>query len=119
MNHHDDPTPATRIDDVAIAATTQAGDQGLTIGRTAALLAGLRPGPSEQGGQDMLREAFTSDNAAEPNPVHALERGEIDAAQFEQRPEPSTSSTPTRWSATTSRSACRTRSRGRSPRCAC
>jgi acetyl-CoA acyltransferase len=33
--------PKERIDDVAIAATTQAGDQGLTIGRTAALLAGL------------------------------------------------------------------------------
>ena len=30
-----------RIDDVAIAATTQIGDQGLTLGRTAALLAGL------------------------------------------------------------------------------
>jgi acetyl-CoA acyltransferase len=30
-----------RIDDVAIAATTQTGDQGLTIGRMAALLAGL------------------------------------------------------------------------------
>ena len=29
------------IDDVAIAATTQQGDQGLTIGRTAAILAGL------------------------------------------------------------------------------
>jgi len=33
--------PGERIDDVAIAATTQTGDQGLTIGRTAALLAGL------------------------------------------------------------------------------
>ncbi|SDR16821.1 thiolase family protein [Arthrobacter crystallopoietes] len=33
--------PAARIDDVAIAATTQTGDQALTIGRTAALLAGL------------------------------------------------------------------------------
>jgi acetyl-CoA acyltransferase len=33
--------PADRIDDVAIAATTQQGDQGLTLGRTAALLAGL------------------------------------------------------------------------------
>ncbi|GAA1225344.1 thiolase family protein [Prauserella halophila] len=33
--------PAERIDDVAVAATTQTGDQGLTIGRTAALLAGL------------------------------------------------------------------------------
>ncbi len=31
----------TAIDDVAIAATTQTGDQGLTIGRTSAILAGL------------------------------------------------------------------------------
>ena len=33
--------PQERIDEVAIAATTQQGDQGLTLGRTAALLAGL------------------------------------------------------------------------------
>jgi acetyl-CoA acyltransferase len=33
--------PADRVDEVAIAATSQIGDQGLTIGRTAALLAGL------------------------------------------------------------------------------
>jgi acetyl-CoA acyltransferase len=33
--------PPERVDDVAIAATTQTGDQGLTIGRTAAILAGL------------------------------------------------------------------------------
>jgi acetyl-CoA acyltransferase len=33
--------PPERVDDVAIAATTQTGDQGLTLGRTAALLAGL------------------------------------------------------------------------------
>jgi len=33
--------PKEAIDDVAIAATTQVGDQGLTIGRTAAILAGL------------------------------------------------------------------------------
>jgi acetyl-CoA acyltransferase len=33
--------PKERIDDVAIAATTQAGDQGLTIGRSAAILAGI------------------------------------------------------------------------------
>ena len=33
--------PAERIDEVAIAATTQTGDQGLTLGRTSALLAGL------------------------------------------------------------------------------
>jgi len=30
-----------RVDEVAIAATTQTGDQGLTIGRTSAILAGL------------------------------------------------------------------------------
>jgi acetyl-CoA acyltransferase len=33
--------PPDRVDDVAVAATTQIGDQGLTIGRMAALLAGL------------------------------------------------------------------------------
>jgi len=33
--------PPDRVDEVAIAATSQIGDQGLTIGRTAALLAGL------------------------------------------------------------------------------
>jgi acetyl-CoA acyltransferase len=33
--------PQERFDDVAIAATTQQGDQGLTLGRTAAMLAGL------------------------------------------------------------------------------
>lgn len=33
--------PKDQIDDVAIAATTQTGDQGLTIGRSAAILAGL------------------------------------------------------------------------------
>ena len=34
------PCRPERVDEVAIAATTQIGDQGLTIGRTAALLAG-------------------------------------------------------------------------------
>ncbi len=33
--------PPERVDEVAVAATTQTGDQGLTLGRTAALLAGL------------------------------------------------------------------------------
>ena len=33
--------PKDRVDDVGIAATTQQGDQGLTLGRTAAILAGL------------------------------------------------------------------------------
>lgn len=33
--------PAERIDEVALAATTQTGDQGLTLGRSVAVLAGL------------------------------------------------------------------------------
>lgn len=33
--------PKERIDDVAVAATSQVGDQGLTLGRTTAILAGL------------------------------------------------------------------------------
>ena len=33
--------PPARVEEVAIAATTQIGDQGLTLGRVAALLAGL------------------------------------------------------------------------------
>ncbi|HLU33482.1 MAG TPA: thiolase family protein [Natronosporangium sp.] len=33
--------PPEQVDEVAIAATTQTGDQGLTLGRSAALLAGL------------------------------------------------------------------------------
>ncbi len=33
--------PLNRIDDVGIAATTQQGDQGLTLGRSVAILAGL------------------------------------------------------------------------------
>jgi acetyl-CoA acyltransferase len=35
--------PPERIDDVAMAATAQVGDQGLTLGRDVALLAGLPP----------------------------------------------------------------------------
>src|SRR5690625_63177 len=33
--------PAQRLGEVAIAATTQSGDQGLTLGRTVGMLAGL------------------------------------------------------------------------------
>ncbi|SDE35086.1 thiolase family protein [Auraticoccus monumenti] len=40
MRRHPE-VPAERVDEVAIAATTQTGDQGLTIGRTTALLSGL------------------------------------------------------------------------------
>jgi len=40
LERHQD-LPKSAIDEVAIAATTQQGDQGLTIGRTSAILAGL------------------------------------------------------------------------------
>ena len=40
LRRHPD-LPPERVDEVAIAATTQIGDQGLTLGRMAALLAGL------------------------------------------------------------------------------
>ena len=40
LRRHPD-LPPERIDEVAIAATTQIGDQGLTLGRIAAILAGL------------------------------------------------------------------------------
>ncbi|WP_394160600.1 thiolase family protein [Galactobacter valiniphilus] len=40
LRRHPDLDPAA-IDEVAIAATTQSGDQGLTLGRTVSLLAGL------------------------------------------------------------------------------
>src|SRR3954465_2882033 len=36
-----DSVPPDRIDDVVLAATAQVGDQGLTLGRDVALLAGL------------------------------------------------------------------------------
>ncbi|HLS93560.1 MAG TPA: acetyl-CoA C-acyltransferase, partial [Microbacterium sp.] len=41
LMERNDGVPRDRIDDVAIAATSQTGDQGLTLGRTAAMLAGL------------------------------------------------------------------------------
>ncbi|GIG60254.1 acetyl-CoA acyltransferase [Longispora fulva] len=39
--HRNPALPPERVEEVAIAATTQIGDQGLTLGRTAALLSGL------------------------------------------------------------------------------
>ncbi len=41
LMRRNDAVPPERVDDVAVAATTQTGDQGLTIGRAAAVLAGL------------------------------------------------------------------------------
>ena len=39
------------VDDVAVAAATQSGDQGMLLGRTAALLAGLRTAIAYFGGR--------------------------------------------------------------------
>lgn len=39
--HRNPDVPTDRIDDVAIAATSQTGDQGLTLGRSVAILAGV------------------------------------------------------------------------------
>jgi len=59
--------PKDRIDDVAIAATSQTGDQGLTLGRSAAILAGwIRESPElTQQALDLL--------FAEPSPLIALD----------------------------------------------
>ena len=49
--HRNPNLPKDKVEEVAIAATTQIGDQGLTLGRTAALLSGLpntTPGYSDR-----------------------------------------------------------------------
>jgi acetyl-CoA acyltransferase len=52
--------PAERIDDVAVAATTQIGDQGLTLGRTAGLLAGFPRSVPGQSVDRMCAGALTA-----------------------------------------------------------
>ena len=52
--------PADRIDDVAVAATTQIGDQGLTLGRTAGLLAGFPRSVPGQSVDRMCAGAMTA-----------------------------------------------------------
>ena len=52
--------PPERIDDVAIAATTQIGDQGLTIGRTAGILAGFPRSVPGQSVDRMCAGAMTA-----------------------------------------------------------
>ena len=52
--------PAERIDDVAVAATTQIGDQGLTLGRTAGLLAGFPRSVPGQSVDRMCAGAMTA-----------------------------------------------------------
>ena len=52
--------PPERIDDVAVAATTQIGDQGLTLGRTAGILAGFPQSVPGQSVDRMCAGALTA-----------------------------------------------------------
>ena len=52
--------PSERIDDVAVAATTQIGDQGLTLGRTAGILAGFPQSVPGQSVDRMCAGALTA-----------------------------------------------------------
>lgn len=52
--------PPERIDDVAVAATTQMGDQGLTLGRTAGILAGFPRSVPGQSVDRMCAGALTA-----------------------------------------------------------
>ena len=52
--------PPERIDDVAVAATTQIGDQGLTLGRTAGILAGFPRSVPGQSVDRMCAGALTA-----------------------------------------------------------
>jgi acetyl-CoA acyltransferase len=68
--------PPERVDEVAIAATTQIGDQGLTIGRTAALLAGLPksvPGYAIAGGVEHMGH-HPMGEGVDPNPRFVSEK---------------------------------------------
>jgi len=52
--------PLERVDDVAVAATTQIGDQGLTLGRTAGILAGFPRSVPGQSVDRMCAGAMTA-----------------------------------------------------------
>ncbi|MEX2329149.1 MAG: thiolase family protein [Nitriliruptoraceae bacterium] len=66
--------PPDRIDDVAWAATAQVGDQGLTLGRSLAILAGLGYGVPGQAVDRMCAGALT----AIVNGAHAIRVGAQD-----------------------------------------
>ena len=67
--------PPERVDEVAIAATTQTGDQGLTIGRTAALLAGLpKTVPGLRHRPDVRRRHDGSDHQRHRHRLRRLRR---------------------------------------------
>ena len=68
--------PPERIGEVAVAATTQLGDQGLTLGRTAALLAGLPESVPGYSIDRMCAGAMT----AVTNVAGAIALGAVDVA---------------------------------------
>ena len=68
--------PPEKVEEVAIAATTQTGDQGLTIGRTAALLSGLPRSTPGYAIDRMCAGAMT----AVTNVAGAIAFGSIDVA---------------------------------------
>ena len=68
--------PPEKIGEVAMAATTQTGDQGLTLGRTAAILAGLPRSVPGYSIDRMCAGAMT----ATTNVMGAIAFGSIDAA---------------------------------------
>jgi acetyl-CoA acyltransferase len=68
--------PHERVDEVALAATTQTGDQGLTLGRSAAILAGLPPSVPGYAIDRMCAGAMT----ATTNVAASIAVGAIDVA---------------------------------------
>jgi acetyl-CoA acyltransferase len=68
--------PPERVEEVALAATTQIGDQGLTLGRVAALLAGL---PSSTPGYSIDRMCAGAMTAV-TNVASAIAFGSMDIA---------------------------------------
>ena len=73
--------PKDKVEEVAIAATTQIGDQGLTLGRLAALLSGL---PNTTPGYSVDRMCAGAMTAV-TNVASAIGFGAIDVAMLLQR----------------------------------
>ena len=63
--------PTERIDEVAFAATTQTGDQGLTLGRSVAILAGLPQTVPGLAVERMCAGAMTSVTTMASEPIAA------------------------------------------------
>src|SRR2546429_2149480 len=81
--------PPDRIDDVVMAATAQVGDQGLTLGRDVALLAGLPQSVPGFAVDRMCAGALTAGPAgAGGSAVGAGRRGRPRGGRHQRRPPP-------------------------------